>query len=170
MRSLVAGAPRRIGPCLPSWSQSSTSAFFLWHLGNIIWLLFLWWGRQHSLNLFTRLSLHSLQIEPKSIGDYFAFDSSINTQVFLAPGPHTLVVMAEDNQGYVSATPLQITVSAQAPATQGQTTRRHSGYARLAILWRVFPSRGRTRGANLRCRRRDTALSNDSERILAVDG
>lgn len=30
--------------------------------------------------------------------------------------------MAEDNQGYVSATPLQITVSAQSPAQQVQTT------------------------------------------------
>jgi len=60
-----------------------------------------------------------------SIADYFTFDNSINTQIFLSPGPHTLVVMAEDNdnnQGYVSATPVQITVSAQAPTTQGQTT------------------------------------------------
>jgi len=52
---------------------------------------------------------------------YFTFDSSINTQIFLAPGTHTLEVMAEDNQGYVSATPVQITVSGQAPSTNGQT-------------------------------------------------
>ena len=57
-----------------------------------------------------------------SIADYFTFDNSINTQIFLAPGPHTLVVMAEDSQGYVSATPLSITISAQAPSTNGQTT------------------------------------------------
>jgi hypothetical protein len=57
-----------------------------------------------------------------SISDYFTFDKSINAQIFLSTGPHTLVVMAEDNQGYVSATPLQITVSAQAPNSQGQTT------------------------------------------------
>ena len=56
-----------------------------------------------------------------SIADYFTFDSSINTQIFLAPGAHTLEVMAEDNQGYVSATPLQITVSAQGPTTNGQS-------------------------------------------------
>ncbi|MGC1650435.1 MAG: hypothetical protein WA741_31815, partial [Candidatus Sulfotelmatobacter sp.] len=44
---------------------------------------------------------------------YFTFANSINTQIFIAPGTHTLEVMAEDNQGYVSATILNITVSAQ---------------------------------------------------------
>jgi len=53
-----------------------------------------------------------------SISDYFTFTNSINAQIFLAPGPHTLLVMAEDKQGYVSATPLNITVSSQ----QQQTT------------------------------------------------
>jgi hypothetical protein len=53
---------------------------------------------------------------------YFTFNNSINTQIFLAPGAHTLTVMAEDQQGYISATPLQITVSAQAPNANGQTT------------------------------------------------
>lgn len=57
-----------------------------------------------------------------SVAYYFTFNNSINAQIFLAPGPHTLEVMAEDNHGYVSATPLQITVSAQAPSTNGQTT------------------------------------------------
>jgi hypothetical protein len=58
----------------------------------------------------------------QSIADYFTFDNSINTQIFLASGSHSLIVMAEDNQGYISATPVQITVSAQAPNTSGQTT------------------------------------------------
>ncbi len=48
---------------------------------------------------------------------YFTFTSSINTQIFVAPGQHTLEVMAEDNQGYISATILNITVT-----TQSQTT------------------------------------------------
>ena len=52
---------------------------------------------------------------------YFTFNASINTQIFLAPGVHTVTVMAEDDKGYVSATPLQITISAQAPTTNGQT-------------------------------------------------
>lgn len=48
---------------------------------------------------------------------YFTFTNSINTQIFIAPGTHTLEVMAEDNQGYVSATILNITVSAQSQTT-----------------------------------------------------
>src|SRR6476659_3811927 len=33
---------------------------------------------------------------------YFTFTNSINTQLFIAPGQHTIEVMAEDNQGYIS--------------------------------------------------------------------
>lgn len=53
---------------------------------------------------------------------YFTFNNSINTQIFVAPGQHVLTVMAEDQQGYISATPLPIMVSAQAPSSNGQTT------------------------------------------------
>ena len=48
---------------------------------------------------------------------YFTFTNSINTQLFIAPGQHTLEVMAEDNQGYISATPMNITVTTQAQTT-----------------------------------------------------
>ena len=53
---------------------------------------------------------------------YFTFNNSIDTQIFVASGQHTITVMAEDNKGYVSATPLRVTISAQAPNTNGQTT------------------------------------------------
>src|SRR5258708_4794599 len=39
---------------------------------------------------------------------YFTFSNSINTLIWMSPGKHTLEVMAEDKQGYISATPLQI--------------------------------------------------------------
>jgi hypothetical protein len=48
---------------------------------------------------------------------YFTFDNSINTQIFVAPGQHTIEVMAEDNQGYISATPVSVTVTTQAAQT-----------------------------------------------------
>jgi hypothetical protein len=48
---------------------------------------------------------------------YFTFTNSINTQIFMTPGLHTLEVMAEDNQGYIAATILNITVSSQSQAT-----------------------------------------------------
>src|SRR5579862_5145973 len=48
---------------------------------------------------------------------YFTFNDSINTQIFVSPGQHTLEVMAEDNQGYISATILNITVTSQSQTT-----------------------------------------------------
>lgn len=48
---------------------------------------------------------------------YFTFTNSINTQIFVAPGQHTIEVMAEDNQGYISATPINVTVTSQAQQT-----------------------------------------------------
>lgn len=63
-----------------------------------------------------------MRIYVDQLAVYFTFDTSINTQIFLSPGQHVLTVMAEDQQGFISATPLQITVSAQAPNTNGQTT------------------------------------------------
>jgi hypothetical protein len=52
---------------------------------------------------------------------YFTFNNSIDTQIFLSNGAHTITVYAEDNQGYISATPIPVTVTAQAPNTNGQT-------------------------------------------------
>ena len=48
---------------------------------------------------------------------YFTFSNSINTLIWMSPGKHTLEVMAEDKQGYISATLLQITVSSQSQTT-----------------------------------------------------
>jgi len=45
---------------------------------------------------------------------YFTFTNSINTQLFIAPGQHTLEILAEDNKGYTSATILKISVTSQA--------------------------------------------------------
>ena len=45
--------------------------------------------------------------------EYFTFTNSIDTQIFAAPGQHTLEVMAEDNQGYISSTILNVTVTSQ---------------------------------------------------------
>ena len=44
---------------------------------------------------------------------YFTFTNSINTQLFVAPGQHTVEVMAEDKQGYISSTILNVTVTSQ---------------------------------------------------------
>jgi len=48
---------------------------------------------------------------------YFTFTNSINTQIFVAPGPHTVEVMAEDNQGYISSTIVNVTITSQPTQT-----------------------------------------------------
>src|SRR5271165_1419311 len=48
---------------------------------------------------------------------YFTFTDSINTQIFAAPGQHTLEVMAEDKSGYISATLINVNVTSQQQTT-----------------------------------------------------
>jgi hypothetical protein len=48
---------------------------------------------------------------------YFTFTTSIDTQIFVGPGQHTIEVMAEDNQGYISSTILSVNVTSQAQQT-----------------------------------------------------
>lgn len=57
-------------------------------------------------NFFMRVYVDQLAV-------YFTFTNSINTQLFIAPGPHTVEVMAEDKQGYISSTILKVTVTSQ---------------------------------------------------------
>jgi len=57
---------------------------------------------------------------------YFTFTNSINTQIFTAPGTHTVEVMAEDNQGYVSSTIVNVTVTSQ-PSQTTINSRRSAG-------------------------------------------
>src|SRR5579859_5382897 len=62
-----------------------------------------------------------MRVYVDSLAVYFTFTNSINTKIFLGTGAHTITVMAEDNQGYISATPVQVNVTGQAPSTNGQT-------------------------------------------------
>jgi hypothetical protein len=48
---------------------------------------------------------------------YFTYTNSINTQLFVAAGQHTVEVMAEDTSGYISATIVNVTVTTQAQTT-----------------------------------------------------
>lgn len=63
-----------------------------------------------------------MRVYVDNLAVYFTFTNSINTQIFIGPGAHTLTVMAEDNQGYISATPVQINVTTQGTGSNGQTT------------------------------------------------
>lgn len=58
-----------------------------------------------------------MRVYVDTLAVYFTFNSSIDTQIWMSPGKHQLEVMAEDNQGYVSAAIYSVTVS-----SQGQNT------------------------------------------------
>ena len=69
-----------------------------------------------------------MRVYVDQVAVYFTFNNSINAEIFLAPGQHTLEVMAEDNQGYISATPIKITISSQAPKTTISGIQSMSGW------------------------------------------
>jgi len=54
-----------------------------------------------------------MRVYVDQVAEYFTFTNSINTLIFVAPGQHTVEVMAEDKQGYISATILNVTVTSQ---------------------------------------------------------
>jgi hypothetical protein len=66
-----------------------------------------------------------MRVYVDNVSVYYTSSNSINTQIFAAPGKHTLLVMAEEltcaalpcSTGDVSAIPLNITVTSQASAT-----------------------------------------------------
>ena len=58
-----------------------------------------------------------MRVYVDQIAEYFTFTDSINTQIFAAPGKHTIEVMAEDKSGYISATIMNVTVTSQAAKT-----------------------------------------------------
>ncbi|HZQ95314.1 MAG TPA: hypothetical protein VFA67_09930 [Candidatus Sulfotelmatobacter sp.] len=66
---------------------------------------------------------------------YYTFTNSINTQIFAAPGTHKLEVMAEDNQGYISATILNITVASQAAQSTISNIQAMPGWQSCSALF-----------------------------------
>jgi len=54
-----------------------------------------------------------MRVYVDNVSVYYTSSNSINTQIFAAPGQHTMVVMAEDSSGYVSAIPISVTVTSQ---------------------------------------------------------
>jgi len=61
--------------------------------------------------------LFFMRVYVDQLAMYFTFTNSIDTQLFVAPGQHTVEVMAEDNQGYISDTIVNVNVSSQAQQT-----------------------------------------------------
>src|SRR5205085_12388418 len=66
---------------------------------------------------------------------YYTFTNSIDTQIFTSPGTHKLDVMAEDKQGYVSATILNITVASQTAQTTISGIQTMPGWQSCSALF-----------------------------------
>lgn len=66
---------------------------------------------------------------------YFTFTDAINTQLFITPGQHTLEVMAEDKQGYISSTILHITVTSQQSKTTISSIQDMPGWQSCGALF-----------------------------------
>jgi hypothetical protein len=58
-----------------------------------------------------------MRVYVDNVSVYYTSSNSINTQIFAAPGPHTVEVMAEDTAGYISAIPINVTVTSQQSQT-----------------------------------------------------
>jgi len=80
-------------------------------------------------------SIFFMRVYVDQLAVYYTFTNSINTQIFIAPGTHTLEVMAEDNQGYISATILNITVSSQAAQTTISDIQTLPGWQSCSALF-----------------------------------
>lgn len=61
-----------------------------------------------------------MRVYVDNVSVYYTASASIDTQIFVSPGQHVIEVMAEDNSGsvgYVSATPVNVTVTSQSQTT-----------------------------------------------------
>lgn len=76
-----------------------------------------------------------LRVYVDQLAVYYTFDKSINTQIFTSPGTHTLEVMAEDTQGYISATILNITVASQTAQTTISGIQTMPGWQSCSALF-----------------------------------
>ncbi len=58
-----------------------------------------------------------MRVYVDNVAEYFTFDKSLDTLIWMAPGPHTLEIMAIDRKGFISATVMNVVVTAQPPFT-----------------------------------------------------
>ena len=66
---------------------------------------------------------------------YFTFTNAINTQIFAAPGQHTIEVMAEDKQGFISATLINVNITSQQAQSTIKDIQTLSGWQSCSALF-----------------------------------
>lgn len=80
--------------------------------------------------------LFFMRVYVDQLAVYFTYTNSIDTQIFVAPGQHKVEIMAEDKQGYISDTILNVTVTSQAPKTTISGIQNMPGWQSCSA---VFP-------------------------------
>jgi len=81
--------------------------------------------------------LFFMRVYVDQLAVYFTFTNSIDTQIFVASGQHKIEVMAEDNQGYISDTILNVSVTSQADKTTISGIQAMPGWQSCSA---VFPA------------------------------
>ena len=76
-----------------------------------------------------------MRVYVDNLAVYFTYTSAIDTQIFAAPGQHTIEVMAEDQQGYISATILTVNVTSQAKQTTISGIQNMPGWQSCAAVF-----------------------------------
>lgn len=85
--------------------------------------------------------LFFMRVYADGLAVYFTYTNSIDTQIFLAPGQHKIEVMAEDKQGYISDTILNVNVTSQAQQTTISGIQTMPGWQTCSAVYQ--PGSGR---------------------------
>jgi len=85
--------------------------------------------------------LFFMRVYVDQLAVYFTFTNSIDTQIFVGPGQHKIEVMAEDKQGFISDTILNVNVTSQADKTTISDIQNIPGWQTCAANYPVGSGR-----------------------------
>jgi hypothetical protein len=88
-------------------------------------------------------SIFFMRVYVDQLAVYYTSSDSIDAQIFIMPGTHKLEVMAEDSQGYISATILNVTISSQTQSTTISDIQTMPGWQSCSAL---FPKESQRHG------------------------
>src|SRR5215831_208376 len=89
------------------------------------------------VNTAPKNPLFFMRVYVDQLAVYFTFTNSIDTQILVAPGQHKIEVIAEDKQGYISDTILNVTVTSQTAKTTISGIQNMPGWQSCSA---VFPA------------------------------
>lgn len=93
--------------------------------------------------------IYYMRVYVDNLAVYFTFDKSMDTQIWMAPGAHTLEIMAIDNKGFISAVVMPVTVAAQPSFTVSSIQALPGWQACSAVFPPEAPRHGQICAAGL---------------------